>query len=137
MLSNPIGSKKLMQGVDTGDIVGAVAGIAAAGFIPGLVVKTATTTQQKWMKIGLTLLTTIALGMVTKKVMPSAAKTAVISGLVVTATQAINAFTNIKIGQATRPQIPMRNYPTQNYPNVGPSNISQTTKPEFQGIPTL
>lgn len=141
-MSNPLAISKLTGGVDAQDILGAVIGIFGASMLPGYIIKTTETTSQKLLKLLVAAGVTVGLGYVAKKAMPSAAKAVVIGGLAGTATQAIGMFTSFNIGragirQATRPILPTRNYPTANYPNMAPTNIGQTTKPEFQGIPTL
>ena len=130
--------KKYTGGVDMGDAVGAVAGVIGAGMLSPYIVKDTTTTQNKLFRLLASAGITVGLGFLAKKFMPTAAKSVVIGGLSITAANAIGMFTTLKLSQA-RPQ-PVKtpvNYPTRNYPNVGPTNLGQTTKPEFQGIPTL
>lgn len=120
---------KYTAGVDTMDIVGGAVGLAGATLLPKYIYKG----SSKWVNVAIAAAVTLGLGYAAKKFMPSAAKAVVIGGLAGTASQAIFNLTGTSIGQA-------RSYtalPARNYPNANATSISQTTKPEFSGLPTL
>ena len=85
------------QGVGLMEAAGAVAGLAGAAYIPGLVVKDTTTTTGKLLKVAAALGSTIVVGMALKRTAPAAAKAAVIGGMAGTVVQALGVFTSIKI----------------------------------------
>jgi hypothetical protein len=132
---------KYTGGVDATDIIGGALGLIAASTIPGMIVKTTTTTGQKLLKLACAAGITVGLGYAAKKFAPQAAKGLVIGGLAGTAVQGASMIPGMpslggirQIGAA--PNAPII-YPNTNYPNHGPANIGQTTKPEFSGIPNL
>ena len=112
------------QGVDLMDVGSAVAGLAAAGIIPGMVVTTTATGMQKFLKILTSVGVAFAAGFVFRNVSSSAGKAAVLGGLAGAATQAIGTYTNVQIG---RPDVRRLS------PPVGGS-IRQTTFDEFADV---
>ena len=99
---NPIaalGLKQWTQGVSAMDAVAAVGGLAAATMLPGMFIRTApTTTGGKLGKVLVSLVCAFGAGYLARNLGPRAGQAAIIGGLAGTATQALSAFTTIKIG---------------------------------------
>ena len=100
---NPVAATKAMkqytQGIGATEVVAGALGVAGAGVFPGMVIKTAETGTQKFMKILVAVMSTIAVGWVAKSTSGAAAgKAAVIGGLSATALQAVTVTTGVTIG---------------------------------------
>jgi len=86
------------MGVSITDAVAAGAGLAASAVIPGMLVKSPSTTTQKFLKIGAGVLVAIGTGIVVKKVAgATAGKMAIVGGLAGTAVQAFGALSPLKL----------------------------------------
>lgn len=89
----------LTQGVGIEEAASALGGWAAAAMLPGMVVKTADTTTQKWLKIGVAAGAAVGAGMVGRKFLSaSAGKYMIAGGLAGVAAQAIALATGYQIG---------------------------------------
>ncbi len=102
-MRNPIAAlgttREWTQGVDLMDATMAVAGLAGATMIPGMIVKDTSTTGKKFLKLAVSLISAVGVGALAKSMVGSAAgKAAVIGGLAGTASQALGMFTSVKIG---------------------------------------
>lgn len=128
---------KYTAGVSMNDILGGVVGLAAATIVPPYVITTADTTGKKWARVGISAGIAIALGFIMKKVMPSATKGAVIGALAGTASQAIFNLTGFKISAGrVGNQLPPGNVGSRL--SLGRhGGVGQTTKPEFEAMPSL
>ena len=100
---NPVGAKVLgkewLGGMDMMDIGAAAGGLIVASVLPGALVKDATTTTQKIMKVALAFGAAVGAGFVFRNISTSAGKAAVAGGIAGTVVQAIGAFTNWQIGR--------------------------------------
>jgi hypothetical protein len=130
---------KYTGGVDTMDIVGGAAGLAGATLIPNYIFKAlGQTAPNKWIKVAVAAAITIGLGMAAKKWYPKVSKGLVIGGLAGTASQAIFNLTGTNIGRGIA-QNANYNQPRSAMPGpaIASRGIGQTTKPEFEGMPSL
>jgi hypothetical protein len=125
-MKNPVKgvTKEWFQGVNLMEAGAALGGLAAATMIPGLVVKDATTTTNKLLKLGTSALATVAAGFIARNVSPNAGKMAIAGGLAGTLSQALGMFTNVQIGQRQLAAPARRSI----------SRLGQTVVPEFEGV---
>jgi hypothetical protein len=123
------GIGKYTQNVSMMDAAAGLIGFAAAGWVPGLIVKNPTTTGTKLAKIAVALGATIGTGMLVKRMSRDAAKAAVIGGLAGTIAMTLSTFTSIKIpGMAG---IGVRPAPIISAGQV--SGLGRVNEPEFVG----
>jgi len=96
--------KQWTQGVSLMDVVAGVGGWAAAGMVPGMVIKgTEVTPTNKILKVLLAIAATAGVGYVAKMAIGAgAAKAAVIGGLAGTGTQLLTSATGMSIGRGVR-----------------------------------
>ena len=102
---NPIaalGLRQWTQGVSAMDAVAAVGGLAAATMLPGMIIRTPpTTTGGKLVKVLVSLVAAFGAGYVARNLGQRAGQAAIIGGLAGTATQALSAFTTVRIGSGS------------------------------------
>jgi len=87
------------MGVKPIEVAAAVGGLAAATMIPGMFIKTTTTTTNKLLKVGLSFVVAVVVGGFAKGIVGyEAARAATFGGLAGAGAQTLGAFTSFKIG---------------------------------------
>jgi hypothetical protein len=130
---NPMKSiEKFTGGVGIIDIAGGAAGLAVSTLVPNYIFKAlGQSAPNKWFKVLVAAAATVGAGYLAKKFYPSMAKSIVIGGLAGTASQVIFNVSGKEISRAAIGALPIRRA-------IGSSlGIGQTTKPEFEGMPSL
>lgn len=98
---NPLGlpnTKAMLMGLDMKDILGATGGLAISTLVPNMVVKSPTSTSQKLMRVGVSVVAAIAAGYLSKSLLgQESAKYVTIGGLAGAAAIALANFTTYKI----------------------------------------
>lgn len=104
-MRNPVSvgalKKEWFAGMDMTDVGAATGGLVASSMIPSLIIKDATTSWQKFLKIVLALASTAGAGFIARNFSQSAGRSAVAGGLAGTVVQAITTFTNVDLGRGT------------------------------------
>lgn len=120
-------TKEWFGGMDVMDMGAALGGLAASTMLPGMLMKTPTTTGQKIWKAMVSFAAAIGAGFVLRNVSASAGKYAVAGGVAGALAQTIGLFSNIKIGDAMQISGPGRHVP---------SGLGQTPGPGFEELRT-